>query len=151
MAGEPSAGEGASNVASFDKAKFGKYLRDHISKEQFGEGACALHVRLALFDADRKLVTWPASAKNWGASLLALGFSEVATAGYVAQSGDIAVIQPPKSAKRQDGHIQGYDGTAWISDFVQTGFWPGPAYRTDKPTYVVYRYGSAGEGTPAGP
>lgn len=38
------------------------------------------------------------------------------------------------------GHIAGYDGKDWISDFVQNGFWPGKAYRTERPDYVIYRY-----------
>jgi len=42
----------------------------------------------------------------------------------VAQQGDIAVIQPT-SAGNCAGHIEGYDGSAWISDFIQSGFWPG--------------------------
>jgi hypothetical protein len=37
------------------------------------------------------------------------------------------------------GHIAGYDGKNWISDFVQHGFWPGLAYVKEKPSYVVYR------------
>jgi hypothetical protein len=37
------------------------------------------------------------------------------------------------------GHIAGYDGKSWVSDFVQADFWPGQAYRKEKPSYVVYR------------
>lgn len=126
-------------ASQFDKKAFAKYLVDNKSAKEFGEGACAKHVRLALFAAGRKLNNWPVQAKDWGPSLLALGFVPVATAGYVAETGDIAVIQPPSSGV-QAGHMQGYDGTNWVSDFVQDAFWPGPAYRKDKPAYVIYRY-----------
>ena len=33
----------------------------------------------------------------------------------------------------------GYRELHWVSDFVQSGFWPGPAYRKEKPSYVIYR------------
>jgi hypothetical protein len=54
------------------------------------------------------------------------------------QQGDIVVIQPTKHGNPA-GHIAGYDGKDWISDFVQRGFWPGSAYEKEKPGYVVYR------------
>jgi type VI protein secretion system component Hcp len=38
------------------------------------------------------------------------------------------------------GHVAGYDGKNWISDFVQNDFWAGPAYRKERPHYAVYRY-----------
>jgi hypothetical protein len=40
-----------------------------------------------------------------------------------------------------------YDGTQWISDFLQTdmhdgkeAFWPGKEYRKEQPSYVIYRH-----------
>jgi hypothetical protein len=123
---------------AFDTEAFGKHLRKNVSAKTFGEGKCAKHVREALFAHGRKLATWPVSAKDWGPSLLALGFTPVDAATHVPQAGDIAVIQPPKGETH--GHIQGHDGTNWISDFVQKEFWPGPSFRKDKPAYVIYRY-----------
>ena len=128
----------ALGTAGFDKPKFAKHLRANVSAKPFGEGKCARHVRLALFEAGRKLGAWPVSAKDWGASMLALGFVPLSETGYVPQQGDVAVIQPPNGEVH--GHIQGHDGSAWISDFVQKEFWPGPSYRKDKPRFVVYRY-----------
>ena len=53
--------------------------------------------------------------------------------------GDIAVIQATQDCK--DGHIEAYDGTEWISDFIQKrGFWPGPSFRAETPDYVIYRW-----------
>lgn len=52
--------------------------------------------------------------------------------------GDIVVMEPTEHGN-QAGHIAGYDGKNWISDFVQRGFWPGNSYAKEKRGYVVYR------------
>lgn len=54
------------------------------------------------------------------------------------QKGDVAVIQPTAKGNSA-GHIEGYDGKDWISDFVQTGFWPGASDRSEKPADAIYR------------
>jgi type VI protein secretion system component Hcp len=43
---------------------------------------------------------------------------------------------------KQAGHVAGYDGKDWISDFIQLYFWAGPQYRNQRPrpSYAVYRY-----------
>jgi hypothetical protein len=92
----------------------------------------------------------PASAKDYGPYLVSRGFRVVAEfslknkdmkgiegAQYSPACGDIAVIQ--STSRNKHGHIQGFDGQNWVSDFVQEQFWPGPAYRSEKPSYVVYR------------
>jgi hypothetical protein len=38
------------------------------------------------------------------------------------------------------GHVAGYDGKHWVSDFVQRDFWAGKEYRKERPHYAVYRY-----------
>jgi len=53
--------------------------------------------------------------------------------------GDIVVIQPMAKGNTS-GHIAGYDGKDWISDFIQLGFWPNGEYRKERPSYVIYRY-----------
>jgi hypothetical protein len=55
-------------------------------------------------------------------------------------AGDVVVIQPCKSGKHPDGHIAGYDGIHWLSDFVQHGFWPADDYLNERAHYAVYRY-----------
>jgi hypothetical protein len=68
-----------------------------------------------------------------------LGFILVQGDDSDAVLGDIAVIQATSESK--DGHIEGYDGTEWISDFVQKrGFWPGPSFRAEQPASVLYRW-----------
>jgi hypothetical protein len=79
--------------------------------------------------------------KDWGPTLLRAGFHEVQVdnlTDFRPQRGDVAVIQA--TTHRTSGHIQGFDGVNWTSDFVQVhGFWPGAEYRTEKPAYVIYR------------
>ena len=84
-----------------------------------------------------KPITWPEPAKDWGPTLLSLGFTQVSDADYTPLLGDIIVIQPPKG--NASGHMEGYDGTNWVSDFVQREMWPGPSYRAEKPAYTIYR------------
>ena len=56
--------------------------------------------------------------------------------GY--KKGDVAVMQGFTSSPA--GHMQMFDGSVWISDFKQNGFWAGPGYRTHKPAFKIYRH-----------
>jgi hypothetical protein len=126
-------------MANFDKQKFVDDLRTHVSKNPFGEGLCAKHVRLALASAGLKPSTWPGAAKDWGPTLQGLHF--IALPGNmcpVVKLGDIAVIEA--TSKDAYGHIEAFDGTNWISDFVQREFWPGPSFRVEKPQFAIYRW-----------
>jgi hypothetical protein len=79
------------------------------------------------------------SAKDYGPSLKAVGFDEHAgepPGGYTA--GDVAVITSFEGHKH--GHMQMFDGAAWISDFKQRDFWPGAAYRKTQPAFKIYRF-----------
>jgi hypothetical protein len=126
-------------MGTFDPQRFVSYLRDNVSPAQFGEGKCTLHVRLALAAAGLVPASHPVSAKDWGPTLEALGFAPMQGDASDAQLGDVAVIQATSDCG--DGHIEGCDGTEWISDFVQQrGFWPGPSYRAEKPAFVLYRW-----------
>ena len=53
-------------------------------------------------------------------------------------SGDVAVIQP-YPGENGIGHMTMYDGTRWISDFVQKSMYPGPGYRKMQPSFKIYR------------
>ena len=108
-------------------------------------GQCALYVRKALaaggltsFDS-----THPVDAKDYGPYLGSAGFSEVSTGGYTPQEGDVAVFQPYAGDPNNAGHIQIYDGSHWVSDFVQSGnygIYPGPGYQSAQASYAVYRW-----------
>jgi hypothetical protein len=81
------------------------------------------------------------AAKLYGPTLTKNGFRAIRVdkpETFSFQAGDIVVMGPTRRGS-QAGHIAGYDGKNWISDFVQRGFWPGTAYEKETPSYVVYR------------
>lgn len=123
----------------FDTDKFATYLRKHAGSHS--RSSCAKFVRRALEAGGADTRAHPTPAKLYGPTLLGNGFPAISVddpARFHFQQGDIVVIQPTKHGNPA-GHIAGYDGKAWVSDFVQHGFWPGPAYAKEKPDYVVYR------------
>ncbi len=123
-----------------DLLKFATQLRSNADKAGFGKGKCAYYVRLALASAGATTLGHPVHAKDWGPLLVKNEFGTVLAvtpSSFTPELGDIAVIQATSTSK--SGHIQGYDGRNWISDFVQKEFWPGPTYRTERPAYVIYR------------
>jgi hypothetical protein len=124
-------------MANLDKQKFAAALKAN-ALPPFGQGKCARYVRLALEAAGANTAGHPIDAKGWGPTLLQNRFQPVAADAYAAQLGDIAVIQ--STSESLPGHIEGFDGANWVSDFVQAAFWPGPSFRNEKPAYVVYRW-----------
>lgn len=123
---------------SLDTEKFAKHLQDKAEANSLGK--CARHVRLALQAGGIRLSTFPGHAKDYGPILRRVGFSEIKVenpATYKFMKGDIVVIQPYPKGKY--GHIAGYDGKQWISDFKQRDFWSGPHYRKHKPSHAFYR------------
>ena len=122
-----------------DVSKFATHLRA-CAVSGFGKGMCARYVRQALESGGADTSGHPVSAKDWGPLLLLNGFHPLELASieaFVPEKGDVAVIQPTSNCPH--GHIQAFDGKNWISDFVQAAFWPGPAYRKEKPSSTVYR------------
>lgn len=122
-----------------DKDKFAKHLRKHAVK--FSVSKCATYVRKALEAGGVKTTGHPVDAKDYGPVLLRNGYHELNSENlesYIPAKGDIAIIQPTTKGSKS-GHIEGYDGKDWVSDFIQSEFWPGPAYRKEKPNYVIYR------------
>ena len=121
---------------SFDKMAATHYADSHAHRHSTGN--CARYVRRAIERGGITLTTTH-SAKNYGPILEATGFAQ---ATGVAQRGDVAVIQSIPG--HPDGHMAIYDGDNWISDFRQRGgaygFYPGPAYRTLRPSYRIYRH-----------
>jgi hypothetical protein len=123
----------------FDTDKFASYLRKHASLHS--QAHCAKFVRRALEAGGADTKGHPTPARLYGPTLLSNGFHAISVDNpdkFPFQQGDIVVIQPTKHGNPA-GHIAGYDGKNWISDFVQHGFWPGLAYAKEKPGYVVYR------------
>ncbi len=119
-------------------------LNSNAGDESTGE--CAKYVRWALEAGGINTSGHPGSAKNYGPFLEGQGFSNVSPDNYAPQPGDIAVIQPYPGGN-QSGHIEGWNGSQWVSDFNQPyypnspggGVYPGPGYRNAEPDYSIYR------------
>lgn len=135
--GEP--GGGIGSIMRLATDKFATHLRSKAVDKS--RGKCVLYVRLALRAGGANLGKHPEHAKDYGPVLRRIGYSEIAVenpATYKFMKGDIVVIQPYTGGSKS-GHIAAFDGTQWISDFVQRDFWSGPQYRKHKPTHAFYR------------
>jgi hypothetical protein len=125
----------------FDVEKFVRHLREN-ALPPFGQSKCARYVRLALEAGGANTVGHLTDAKTYGPILRKNGFRAVVkidSKSWTPMIGDVAVLEPTTKGSSA-GHIQGWDGKNWISDFVQREFWPGKAYREERPAYEVYRY-----------
>lgn len=126
----------------FDADKFTAHLRKHAKARGAKLGDCARYVREALQAGGANTTGHPGNAKEYAPVLMRNGFHAITVENpdhFPFLKGDIVVMEPTKHGN-QAGHIAAYDGKDWISDFVQpNGFWPGPAYSKEKPSYVVYR------------
>ena len=131
---------------TIDIEKFVKYLRDHAFTDHHGKGKCGEYVRKALQAGGAHFNEYnpPHYGKLYGLTLERLGFHEITVEDpdhFHFIRGDVMVMQPHRGGK-QAGHVAGYDGKSWISDFFQIDFWAGPEYRNQRPrpSYAVYRY-----------
>ncbi|MDB4582936.1 RHS repeat-associated core domain-containing protein [Draconibacterium sp.] len=111
------------------------------------EGQCALYVRIAIGKGGINTNKHPVGAAQYGPYLEKWGFSSVNIINPQYLRGDIAVIQGyPGGTAGADGvpygHMQMYNGSQWISDFKQDNFWPGPGYRKNTPSFIIYRFGN---------
>jgi hypothetical protein len=129
-----------------DIEKFVTSLRDNAFRDRHGKGKCGEYVRKALQAAGANFNEYhpPHYGKLYGLTLERLGFHEITVEDpdhFHFVRGDVMVMQPHKGGK-QAGHVAGYDGKDWISDFIQLDFWAGPQYRNQRPrpSYAVYRY-----------
>lgn len=122
-----------------DAERFATHLRTHAALRS--ERICARRVREALEAGGGRTRGHPADAKDWGPTLLRMGFHELRVedpADFIFMKGDIVVIQPYHGGN-PSGHIAGFDGRIWISDFRQRDFWSGQGYRDHQPSHVFYR------------
>jgi RHS repeat-associated protein len=101
-------------------------------------GQCAQYVRMALEAAGVNTAGHPVAASNYGPFLRSKGFSSVNQNGYSTAVGDIVVFG--RTAQHKDGHIAGYDGSQWVSDFRQNSMNP---YRkpSSAGSAAIYRNG----------
>ncbi|WP_109440476.1 CHAP domain-containing protein [Acinetobacter haemolyticus] len=98
---------------------------------------CAKFVRIALQSAGAKIVNHPVAASDWGRTLQEIGYKKITPAFDNPQKGDIYIIHRTK--KHRYGHIAGFSGTQWISDFKQRSH---EIYKDKNVTYSYYRLGS---------
>lgn len=108
----------------------------------YGNRQCASHVRKALEDGGLNTAGHPIAAKDWGPTLVRIGFRTIAaSASYYPQTGDVIVF--PSIKGHPDRHIQLCDGKNknWVSDFIQPDMYPHHAYRAEKAKYEIYRFG----------
>ncbi|MDD4991454.1 MAG: FG-GAP-like repeat-containing protein [Paludibacter sp.] len=135
---------GALNFAGghYDKDKaVDKMNKIALSKSQ---GQCAKYVRIGLEAGGLNTTGHPLAAKDYNEFLQKRGFVTVDSENYVPAKGDIAVFDSfqGKNTYHAFGHIQMYNGSQWISDFKQSGFWAGSDYRVYKPSYTILRWGN---------
>lgn len=126
------------NPLGWNLQKAVQHLSSHASATSLGK--CAQYVRQAI-EAGGVTLVRTESAKDYGSSLTRVGFRVVTTTIY--QKGDVVIIQG--FTGHPHGHMQMFDGVRWISDFTQKDFWPGPDYRTKKPSFTVYRFAILGD------
>ncbi|MEI7345988.1 pesticin C-terminus-like muramidase [Dickeya chrysanthemi] len=116
-------------------------------------GYCARAVVDAIQAGGTKIERAPA-AKDLGSKLIAAGFSPIFSMPRPSREydrsklipGDVVVLEgftkDEKAGIKKNhpfGHAAMYDGSKWISDFTQSGFYPGPDYRAALPGYTIYR------------
>lgn len=95
-----------------------------------------------------------ANAKDLGPKLIAAGFKSIFSMPRPSSEydrsnllpGDVVVLEGFNKDERKGikkdhtfGHAAMYDGSKWISDFHQPGFYPGEDYRKALPGYTIYR------------
>lgn len=129
----------AARAVDFDVDNFVRCLR-HQAATDFVPGRCVHHLHRALVLSGADAAGRPLQARQWGPFLWRIGFRLVACdsfSRYAAQAGDVAVVDGTRASA--DGHVQGFDGAAWVSDSVQPGFWPSAGYRRAEPSFEIYR------------
>lgn len=98
---------------------------------------CARSIRLALESAGAKFNDHPIAAADWGNTLMKIGYRKITPAFDRPQQGDIYIIN--RTAKHRYGHIAGFSGTAWVSDFQQRSH---DVYKEENVSYSYYRIAS---------
>jgi hypothetical protein len=96
---------------------------------------CAKFTRQAI-EAGGVILTGHRHAKDYGPSLTAAGFGPITDTG-IYLPGDVVVING--YATHESGHMAMFNGTNWVSDFVQKDLYPGSGYKVNRPTYIIYR------------
>lgn len=126
----------ATGDSPFNVDKFVSTLSSNAGSSSSGK--CARHVRLALNAAGVE-GTAGVSAYMYKDWLPSKGFHEISTS-TTPQAGDIIVNASGYNGKNVHGHVQGYTGSQWISDFKQS--------KPDMRAATMYRHKSLCGNTP---
>lgn len=148
----------AAVIARDNLNRFNRGLDEYL---KYGKSRCAHYVKLALIQGGlSSRNSGINSAKDYGPWLLENNFQVVDDAVAVhagnvysisgQQTGDVVIIQAAPG--HSDGHMAMFNGTKWVSDFVQEkGFYPGQAYRNNNIAYKLYRYSDNNSATQSSP
>lgn len=145
---------GVLNTQALARAKINaeNFKKGIDKKLKYGESKCASYVKKALIAGGASVKNSAIeSAKNYGPWLIENNFKVVDNATTVSsggvftisgqQAGDVVVIQA--APHHVHGHMAMFNGTHWVSDFVQEkGFYPAQIYRDQNIPYKLYRYGN---------
>lgn len=101
-------------------------------------GYCARYVRNAIEKgAGISLSGHPEYARDYDTFLQTKGFVVVSKNSLSSpRVGDVAVFEATEGHRH--GHIAIFNGTNWVSDFVQSSFWVSKAYQ-DANNYTILR------------
>ena len=101
--------------------------------KNYSTAKCAKSIRIALQSAGAKIVHHPVAASDWGETLKKIGYRQINPAFDNPKKGDIYIIKRTKD--HTYGHIAGYSGSQWISDFKQSSY----AVYKENVEYSYYR------------
>lgn len=126
---------GVSNGHRINIEKFTSYLQG-ITRNTSTQ-KCARSIRIGLQSSGAKIVNHPVAAADWGGTLQKLGYRKINLSFDRPKKGDIYIID--RTSKHKYGHIAAYSGSAWVSDFRQSGY---AVYRNSDVKYTYYRLDS---------
>lgn len=121
-----------SDQSGFDLDKFVQKL-DKV-KARASSQRCARSIRIALQSAGAVFGSHPVAASDWGGTLAQIGFKQIQPEFDHPQEGDIYIIR--RTNKHVYGHIAGFNGSQWVSDFKQKSY---DVYKEDGLKYEYYR------------
>lgn len=122
----------ASNGQRIDINKFTNFLQGISSYSSSQK--CAKSIRLALESAGARFQSHPVAAADWGNTLMKIGYRQINPKFDSPKEGDIYIID--RTGKHVYGHIAGFNGTQWVSDFKQKSY---DVYNEKGLTYKYYR------------
>ena len=121
-----------SNGQRIDVDKFTNFLQGISSYSSSQK--CAKSIRLALESAGARFQSHPVAAADWGNTLTKIGYRQINPKFDAPKEGDIYIID--RTGKHVYGHIAGFNGTQWVSDFKQKSY---DVYNAKGLTYKYYR------------